>query len=60
MTPDHERHCLLCDRLLDDPVDPIRSRDCGGDCLQCMADSGDPECVAQMHKVDPEHYRLDE
>jgi thioester reductase-like protein len=28
-----------------------RSIDCGADCLECMADAGEPECVAEIPKV---------
>lgn len=35
--------CAICKRELDNPDDPL-SRNCGGDCLQCMADAGDPDC----------------
>jgi hypothetical protein len=44
------------------PVSTIRERDlsivthrrgidCGADCLQCMADAGEPECVAEIPKI---------
>lgn len=36
-------NCATCGRLLDNPDDPM-SLDCGGDCQQCMADVGDPDC----------------
>lgn len=35
--------CGICSRSLDNPDDPL-SRDCGGDCLMCMAECGDPDC----------------
>ena len=41
-------NCLICGRKLDDPDEPINSRDCGGDCLQCMADCGDPDCLQAL------------
>ena len=45
------------------PVAPIRDLDlsikthrrgidCGVDCLQCMADAGEPECVAEIPKIE--------
>lgn len=41
--------CRICGRPLDDPADPVRSQDCGGDCLKCMATVGkDPECIARL------------
>jgi hypothetical protein len=42
-----QAHCAICRRALGDPDDPL-SVDCGGDCLQCMADCGDPDCVAAI------------
>ncbi|MGA7560180.1 MAG: fatty acyl-AMP ligase [Terriglobales bacterium] len=29
-----------------------RGIDCGVDCLQCMADAGEPECVAEIPKIE--------
>lgn len=34
--------CRICNIELD--THPLAS-DCGGDCLLCMAESGDPDCV---------------
>lgn len=48
--------CNICGRPLDNPDDPT-TRDCGGDCLRCMADTGDPDCIRQLHKlnsIDPQ------
>lgn len=39
--------CKICGRCLDNEHDPL-SRDCGGDCLKCMADAGDPDCLDQL------------
>jgi hypothetical protein len=39
--------CLSCWRFLGNPQDPL-SQDCGGHCLQCMAEAGDPEAVAAV------------
>jgi len=36
--------CHLCGKHLNDPAD-ILSMDCGGDCLECMAKSGDNDCL---------------
>lgn len=36
-------NCLMCGRLLD--TEDIASRDCGGDCLGCLAECGDPDCI---------------
>lgn len=38
------RFCATCKCKLDDPKRPFYSEDCGGDCLLCMAEAGDPEC----------------
>jgi hypothetical protein len=29
-----------------------RGIDCGADCLQCMADAGDPKCIEEMPKIE--------
>ena len=42
--------CNICGRALDNPDDPA-SKDCGGDCVVCMAEAGDPECVVAMDVV---------
>ena len=26
----------------------VGDRDCGGDCLRCMADAGDPDCIEAL------------
>jgi hypothetical protein len=40
--------CKICGRELDNPDDPT-TKDCGGDCLKCMAEIGkDPDCIAAM------------
>ncbi|CAN7786619.1 hypothetical protein LJR034_008709 [Caballeronia sp. LjRoot34] len=39
--------CAICGRALGDVDDPL-SVDCGGDCLRCMADCGDPDCIAAI------------
>ena len=42
-----DKTCSICGKKLDQESD-ITSRDCGGDCLQCMADAGDPECIESL------------
>jgi hypothetical protein len=43
--------CQICGRLLDNPDDPF-SRDCGGDCLYCMATvAEDPDCIAAVEEL---------
>lgn len=45
------KRCHLCGRVLDNPGDP-RSKDCGGDCLQCMADADDPDAIAAIQRIE--------
>ena len=47
MTANGRRCCTLCESPLDLPGRPW-TRDCGGDCLACMAEVGDPDAVAEM------------
>lgn len=47
----HTARCGICKRELNNVKDP-RSVDCGGHCLQCMADAGDPDCVAEIQRVE--------
>jgi hypothetical protein len=42
-----DRHCTICGAHLDIQSDPF-SVDCGGDCLLCMAEAGDPDCLASV------------
>lgn len=44
--------CNICRRALNRDGDPL-SRDCGGDCLACMAEAGDPECIASVAAIKP-------
>lgn len=41
--------CNICNKELntDDPL----SEDCGGDCLECMADAGDPDAIKSVNKI---------
>jgi hypothetical protein len=43
-------YCRICGRELDDPKDPT-TKDCGGDCLRCMAESGDPDCIEEIGSI---------
>jgi hypothetical protein len=47
----NDKFCGICNRELDVPADP-RSLDCGGHCLQCMADAGDPDCLAAVEVIE--------
>lgn len=42
--------CLICKRALNNPNDPL-STDCGGDCVSCMAEAGDPDCIAAVAAI---------
>lgn len=42
--------CSLCKKELDNPKDRT-SLDCGGDCVQCMAEAGDPSAIAFMERL---------
>lgn len=44
---DNVVRCTICKRELNTPGDPT-TIDCGGDCLKCMAEAGDPEAVKDM------------
>ena len=39
--------CKLCKTELNQPGKP-ETRDCGGDCLACMASFGDKDCIAEL------------
>jgi hypothetical protein len=43
-------NCKTCGRPLNDPANPL-SADCGGDCLRCMAEAGDPEAKASVQQI---------
>lgn len=42
------RRCKLCTVILDNPLDPVGTRDCGGDCLRCMASCGDTDAIREL------------
>jgi len=42
--------CRICGQELNVPFKP-ETLDRGGDCLKCMADSGDPECVETLRQT---------
>lgn len=46
-----KQYCKICKRELNNPHDPT-SKDCGGDCLQCMATvAEDPEAIAAIERI---------
>lgn len=42
--------CRICGRELNVDSDPL-SVDCGGDCVKCMAEAGDPDCVEHVRRI---------
>lgn len=44
------RECSICHRALNQLDDPF-SVDCGGDCIVCMADADDPDCVKGLIEI---------
>lgn len=42
--------CRTCGRSLDQPADPL-SVNCGGDCLACTSECGDPDCVEAVEAL---------
>ena len=52
-------HCGICKRLLNDPSDRT-TKDCGGDCLRCMAECGDEDAQFEMAGLLSSPVPLDE
>lgn len=52
-------NCTICKRKLDQPEFPD-TLDCGGDCLRCMAECGDPDCEESMKEITVEEYLLEQ
>lgn len=50
-------HCSICGVELDQPDKPL-TLDCGGDCVECMADAGDPDCQRAVNEVRPGTYKV--
>ena len=48
--------CSICKGLLN-TTDPL-TRDCGVDCLLCMAEAGDPDCMAAVVEVARKHRNV--
>lgn len=47
-----KKHCCTCKVELDQPNRPDTD-DCGGDCVRCMAECYDPDCMATMREIEP-------
>ena len=45
-------YCHICRRPMDQPG-AGDTENCGGDCLRCMAEAGDPDCVKAMRELEP-------
>ena len=50
-------NCSICKRELEQPNDPT-TLDCGGDCLLCMAECGDPDAIALIRNMRPAEQGL--
>ena len=49
--------CNICKKDMDVPNDVLRIN-CGGECLQCMAESGDTDCVKTIIADRNKWYQL--
>lgn len=45
--------CWVCSTPMTDEPGKANT-DCGGDCMSCMADAGDPDCLTAMEKLKEE------
>jgi hypothetical protein len=52
-------NCTLCGVGLDQPGKP-ETRDCGGDCLKCMAEIGDPNAKFELIRLSVTNDMLNE
>ena len=52
-------NCGICGQELNVPLNP-ETLDCGGDCLKCMNDSGDPECEETLRRLNDPDTRVHE
>lgn len=55
---DELNFCLICNKPLNSPKDPL-SEDLGGDCVECMAKTGDPEAMVAVALI-KERVRVSE
>lgn len=46
-----DERCKICGVILNQVGEPF-TEDCGGDCLSCMAEAGDPEAVQKFRKLE--------
>jgi hypothetical protein len=52
-------NCGICNQELNIPLRP-ETLDCGGHCLKCMADFGDPECEETLRNLNHPDTRTHE
>lgn len=55
MPKSYPGECTICGCELNNPEVP-ESQDCGGDCVKCMADALDPDCIKKMVDLGHEEY----
>jgi hypothetical protein len=51
--------CGICGETLNVPDSP-ETMNCGGDCLKCLAEFDDPECVETLRRLKDPVTRADE
>lgn len=44
--------CHICKREMHDGPPYDDRVNCGGDCVRCMAECGDPDCIEAMHALE--------
>ena len=49
--------CLICGVIMSDDPGSL-NHDCGGDCLMCMADAGDMDCLISAFNIMREQQKL--
>lgn len=54
--------CAICKIELTPSDVQAPTQDCGGDCLRCMAECNDPDCMVVMARLEPwnDQWRPDE
>jgi len=45
--PQVRERCDICSQTFDDGL----HQNCGGTCLSCMAEAGDPDCIAAVNEI---------
>lgn len=50
LTPVLSALCAQCGQPMNVPGD-LATTNCGGDCVRCMAEAGDPECLQAMQQL---------